>query len=121
MVKSLGIGAALLLLLFTAAIHAQAPGSFDRTIDQLRFETPTRIEGRMLLPDTYDDAIWLRLTRVFEEGRWAEVIHSVQLLVYARDADMMKFLRKLPPETVLRMTIQADEAGKRRILELEGA
>lgn len=123
MVKSLRIGGSVFLLLLSMAVHAQDVRpleDLDRTIDQLRFNAPTRIEGRLLTFDTYDEAIWLELTRIYEESRWHSVLHTVQLLVYPRDTGMMEFFRKLPKGTTIRMTIRRDEVGKRRILELEG-
>ncbi len=126
MVKSLGIGGLLLVVLLGTAALAQdirppeSPEALDIPIDQLRFDALARAEGRLLILDTYDEAIWVQLTRYYDEGRWLPVQHEVQLLVYARDPDMMDFFRKMPQGTVLRMVIQYDENGKRRVLELEG-
>jgi hypothetical protein len=99
---------------------SQGPGMPDPTLDQLRFDVPTRVEGRFLLTDTYDEAIWLELTKVRAEQRWLLVPHTVQLLLYARDPSMMELFRKLPRGTALRLTIQTDQEGKRWIVELEG-
>lgn len=123
--RSVGMSGVLLLLLSMAtgaqglrpSEDAQPP---ERTIDELRFDAPTRIEGRLLILDTYDQAIWVQVTRVYDERRWLPVPHQVELLLHARDSAMMDFFSKLPIGTTLRMTIQYDQQRRRRILHLEG-
>ncbi|MEW6542734.1 MAG: hypothetical protein AB1411_03890 [Nitrospirota bacterium] len=90
-------------------------------VPSMRFETPTLIAGRLLTFDTYDPAIWILWTHVYDGGRWVPVPSEPQLLVYPRNPGMMDFFRRLRPGTAIRMTIQADEDGKRRVVELEGA
>lgn len=117
---------ALMLLISSESGHAQEvppselPGAFDVLIEQMQFYTPTRIEGRLLTLDTYDNAIWIEWIQFYNGRRWLLVPPEVQFIVYPRDPGMMEFFRTLKPGTILRMTIQSDHDGKRRILELEG-
>jgi hypothetical protein len=114
------------LLSYLALVHAQEsppveiPDEFIAITEQMQFYVPTRIAGRLLSFDTYDAAIWVEWTEVFSSGAWLRVPPEMQFIVYPRDRDMMDFFRRLIPGTVLRMTIQMDEKGKRRVLELEG-
>ena len=85
----------------------------------LQFDSPTRIEGRLLTLDTYDEAIWLEWTHWFKGDRWVQVKNEAQLLVYPRDAGMMQLFRALKRGTPIRMTIQKDQEGKRRVIELD--
>jgi len=86
----------------------------------LQFNTPTRIEGRLLTFDTYDDAIWVELTHWFQDGGWVVVKNEAHLLLYPRDADMMRWFRAMKTGTPIRMTVRKDEHGKRRVIELDG-
>jgi len=114
------------LLFCLALAHAQEappveiPDEFSAIAEQMQFYKPTRIAGRLLSFDTYDAAIWVEWTEVFSSGTWRRVPPEMQFIVYPRDRDMMEFFRRVIPGTVLRMTIQMDEKGKRRVLELEG-
>jgi hypothetical protein len=107
--------------------HAQdsppvdVPDEFTAIIQQMQFDTPTRIAGRLLSFDSYDDAIWLEWTEVYSGRRWVFVQADRRFIVYPRDPGMMDFFRRLKPGTLLRMTIQMDDRGKRRVLELEGS
>ncbi len=114
------------MLLWLCPAHAQEPPSAEvpdelTAISQLmEFTTPTRITGRLLAFDTYDDAIWIEWTEVFSGDRWMLVPFEMRLIVYPREPGMMDYFRHLTPGTVLRFTVQTDEKGKRRVLELEG-
>src|SRR5437763_16458551 len=96
------------------------PEVFDTLSQQMLFDTPTRIEGRLLSFDTYDDAIWIEWTQFYNGTRWLPVPPEMQFIVYPRTAGMMEFFRVLKPGTLIRMTIQSERDGKRRVLELEG-
>ncbi len=116
----------MLMLLLAQPVRAQdsppseLPGAFDAIVQQMRFDTPTRIAGRLLTFDPYDEAIWILWTHVYSGGRWLPVQTEMQFLVYPRDAGMMEFFRALKPGAALRMTIQKDKDGKRRVIELDG-
>jgi hypothetical protein len=99
---------------------ADLPPEIKIPIEQMRFDQPTRIEGRVLYPDTYDDALWIEWTAVHDSGRWLPVPPERQFVVYPANADMMAFFKALPKGTVLRMTVQRDQEGKRRVLFLDG-
>jgi hypothetical protein len=99
---------------------SELPRAFDPIIQQMQFETPTRIAGLLLSFDPYDDAIWLRWTHRHAGGRWLPIPTEMEFAVYPRDPGMMEFFRSLKPGTALRMTIQKDQDGKRRVLELDG-
>jgi len=119
-----------LLILFTllpAAGSAQEPlqpgdlpPEIEVPIAQMRFDHATRIEGRVLYLDTYDDALWIEWTAVHDGGRWLSVPEERQFVVYPANAEMMATFKALPKGTVLRMTVQRDKDGKRRVLFLEG-
>jgi hypothetical protein len=96
------------------------PHPLDEMAQETVFESPTRIEGRLLTFDTYDEAIWIEWTRVHNGVRWLYPPQGTQLLIYPRDMAMMDFFRALQPGAVLGMTIQKGQDGKRRVLELEG-
>jgi len=99
---------------------SELPRAFDPIVEQMQFETPTRITGSFLNFDTYDEAIWIRWTHRFEQDRWLLVPGEMDFVVYPRDKGMMEFFRALKPGVALRMTIQRDKDGKRRVLELDG-
>ncbi|MGH7256089.1 MAG: hypothetical protein ACREI3_09960 [Nitrospirales bacterium] len=94
--------------------------AWDNIAGQMQFKIPTRIAGRLLTFDTYEEAIWIQWTKVFNGRRWLVIPTERRLIVYPRDAGMWDFFHRLPPGTVLRMTIQTDEEGKRRVLKLDG-
>jgi hypothetical protein len=95
------------------------PDPVEDFAEGLAFDAPTRIEGRLLTFDTYDPAIWIQWTHLFQGGRWLAVKTETQLLVYPRDEAMMRFFRALEKGTALRMTVQRDGDGKRRVIELD--
>lgn len=118
-----------LLLLLPFRIGAQDPGpippadlppEINIPIEQMKFDRATRIEGRVLYLDTYDDALWIEWTAVHVGGRWRPVPDERQFVVYPADAEMMAFFKALPKGTTIRMTVQRDADGKRRVLFLEG-
>ena len=98
----------------------EIPDPLQEFVQVLRFDAPTRIEGHLLTFDTYDDAIWIQWTQWFQNDRWVPVKNEAQLLLYPRDAAMMQLFRALKRGAPLRMTIQKDKDGKRRVIELEG-
>lgn len=108
----------------TAVAFAQdspsQPPFFDDIIQQMKFEKPTRIVGRFRSLDGYEDAIWIEWTHVNDGLRWRPVSREMMFKVLPRDAGMMEFFRALKPGASLHMTVQQDEDGNRRILELEG-
>jgi len=97
------------------------PPEIEVPITQMRFDHATRIEGRVLYPDTYDDAIWIQWLRVHDGKRWHNISDDRQFVVYPADAGMWPTLKAFPKGTIIRMTIQRDRDGKRRVLFLEGA
>ena len=100
----------------------EQPGEFDRIIQQMKFDKPTRIVGRLQAIDGYEDAIWIVWTHVHDGRRWRTVMNDMLFKVYPRDAGMMDFFRKLKPGTSLHLTVQTDQDGNRRVLSLdEGA
>ncbi len=108
------------LALGQEAPPTEIPHPLDEMAQETVFESPTRIEGRLLTFDTYDEAIWIEWTRVYNGVRWLYPPQGTQLLIYPRDKTMMDFFRALQPGAVLGMTIQRGQDGKRRVLELEG-
>lgn len=96
------------------------PDPVEEFAEGLAFDAPTRIEGRLVTFDTYDQAIWIQWTHLFQGGRWVAVKTETQLLVYPRDEAMMQFFRALDKGAALRMTVQRDRHGKRRVIELDG-
>jgi hypothetical protein len=96
------------------------PPEIEVPITQMRFDHATRIEGRMLYPDTYDEAIWIQWLRVHDGKRWHNISDDRQFVVYPADAGMWPTLKAFPKGTIIRMTIQRDRDGKRRVLFLEG-
>ena len=103
----------------TLAQETPLSGPFDSIIQQMQFDTPTRIAGRLVTFDTYDDAIWIEWTHQHDGGLWRPVRPGMQFKVFPRDTGMMDFFRTLTPGTVLRMIIQRDEEGRRRVLALD--
>ena len=102
----------------------QQPEEFDRIIQQMKFEKPTRIVGRLQAIDGYEDAIWIVWTHVHDGTRWRDLRNENEMMfkVLPRDAGMMDFFRKLKPGTSLHLTVQMDADGNRRVLSLdEGA
>ncbi len=99
---------------------ADLPPEIKIPIEQMKFDRPTRVEGRVLYPDTYDDALWIEWLKVHDGSQWQAVPDERQFVVYPADKDMMAFFKALPKGTVLRMTVQRDKDGKRRVLFLEG-
>jgi hypothetical protein len=98
----------------------EVPDEIQAMAREMQFDSPTRIGGRVLMLDTYDEAIWLEWTEVFAAGRWHPVASDRQFIVYPRTPAMMEFFRRLKPGAVLRMTVQTGQDGKRRVIELEG-
>lgn len=88
-------------------------------LTQMKLEQPTRIEGRLLFLDTYDDAVWIEWVKIFVEGSWARVPDERQFIVYPRDTAMMATFKAFPRGSILRMTVQRGEDGKVRALSLD--
>ena len=103
----------------TPAQEIPLSGPFDSIIQQMQFDTPTRIAGRLVTFDTYEDAIWIEWTHQHDGELWRPVPPGMQFKLYPRDAGMMEFFRALAPGTTLRMIIQRDEEGRRRVLALD--
>ena len=102
----------------------QQPDEFERIIQQMKFEKPTRIVGRLQAIDGYEDAIWIVWTHVHDGTRWRDLRNQRDMMfkVFPRDAGMMDFFRKLKLGTSLHLTVQMDADGNRRVLSLdEGA
>jgi hypothetical protein len=102
----------------------QQPQEFDSIIQQMKFEKPTRIVGRLKSFDGYEDAIWIEWTHVHDGSRWRDLRNQREMMfkVFPRDAGMMDFFKKLKPGTSLHLTVQMDADGNRRVLSLdEGA
>ncbi|MFM8540892.1 MAG: hypothetical protein ACKOBZ_05395 [Nitrospira sp.] len=100
---------------------ADPPPEIEVPITQMRFDHPVRIEGRVLYPDTYDEAIWIQWLRVHDGKRWLSISDDRQFVVYPANEKMWPALKAFPAGTVIRLTIQRDKDGKRRVLFLEGA
>lgn len=99
-----------------AAEDLQAPGA---ALEHIQIQVATRIEGRLIGFDPYDEAIWIQYTRYYDGRSWRQVPFDAQLQLYARDAEMMTFFRALPKGTLLRATVFIGDDGKRRIVALE--
>jgi hypothetical protein len=100
----------------------EQPEEFDRIIQQMKFDKPTRIVGRLQSFDGYEDAIWIAWTHVHDGRRWRDVQNEMMFKVLPRDAGMMDFFRKLKLGMSVHMTVQMDADGNRRVLSLdEGA
>lgn len=100
-----------------ASGEAEAPES---ALEHIQIQLATRIEGRLLSLDPYDEAIWVEYTRFYDGRRWRLVPFEAQLQLYARDPQMMAFFRSLPEGTMLRVTVFIGDDGKRRVVALEG-
>lgn len=98
----------------------EQPREFDPIIQQMKFAKPTRIVGRLLSFDGYEDAIWIEWTHMHDGSRWRPVPNEMQFKVVPRDPGMMDFFRALKLGATLHMTVQMDQDGNRRVLELEG-
>ena len=97
----------------------QQPEEFERIIQQMKFEKPTRIVGRLQSFDGYEDAIWIVWTHVHDGTRWREVRNEIMFKVLPRDAGMMDFFRALKLGATLHMTVQMDQGGNRRVVSLD--
>lgn len=98
----------------------EQPREFDPIIQKMKFDKPTRIAGRLLSFDGYEDAIWIEWTHMHDGSRWRPLPNEMQFKVVPRDPGMMDFFRALKPGATLHMTVQMDQDGNRRVLELEG-
>lgn len=96
------------------------PPEIEVPITQMRFDHATRIEGRVLYLDTYDDALWIEWLRVHDGRQWHAIPDQRQFVVYPANPEMMATFKVLPKGTVLRMTVKRDPDGKRRVLFLDG-
>jgi hypothetical protein len=114
----------LALLLLATSLPGQdiPPGShpFDEMLQQMKFDQPTRIAGRFRSLDGYDDAVWIDWTHRHDGSRWVPVRNDVILKLTPRDGGMMEFFRTVKPGSSLHLTVQDEQDGSRRILELEG-
>jgi hypothetical protein len=97
----------------------QAP--FQSIIQEMRFEKPTRITARFMTIDPYEDAVWVEWTSRYNGTNWIPVPGRRQFKVLPRNGDMMNYLRGLKPGTDLKMTVQVDGDGNRRVLQLDDA
>jgi hypothetical protein len=93
----------------------------EEIVQQMKFDQPTRIVGRFRSVDAYEDAIWIDWTHRQDRSGWIPMRHDMMLKVFPRDAKMMDWFRALKAGISLHMTVQQDENGNRRILELEEA
>ena len=132
LVKTARVSACSLLLLGAVALAQEGPAfppgeqpeEFDRIIQQMKFDKPTRIVGRLQSFDGYEDAIWIVWTHVHDGRRWRDLRNQSDMMfkVFPRDAGMMDFFRKLKLGTSIHLTVQMDADGNRRVLSLdEGA
>jgi hypothetical protein len=127
----IGVACAFTLLLAGATAFAQEEGpafppgqqptEFESVIQQMKFEKPTRIVGRLRSIDGYEDAIWIDWTHVHDGSGWRDLRNQREMMfkVLPRDAGMMDFFRKLKPGTSLHLTVQMDADGNRRVLSLD--
>jgi len=100
----------------------QQPAELDSIIQQMKFEKPTRIVGRLKSLDGYEDAIWIDWTHVHDGSRWRPVMNEMMFKVLPRDEGMMKLFRALKLGISIHLTVQMDADGNRRVLSLdEGA
>jgi len=100
----------------------QQPAEIDSIIQQMKFEKPTRIVGRLKSLDGYEDAIWIEWTHVHDGARWRSVLNEMMFKVLPRDEGMMKLFRALKLGISIHLTVQMDADGNRRVLSLdEGA
>jgi hypothetical protein len=94
---------------------------FESIIQEMRFEKPTRIMARLLTMDAYENAIWVEWTSRHDGASWVTVPGRRQFKLLPRNPDMMEYFKSLKPGTSLKMTIQMDQDGNRRVLELDDA
>lgn len=100
----------------------QQPAELESIIQQMKFEKPTRIVGRLKSLDGYEDAIWIDWTHVHDGTRWRPVLNEMMFKVLPRDEGMMKLFRALKLGVSIHLTVQIDADGNRRVLSLdEGA
>ncbi|MDO8545915.1 MAG: hypothetical protein Q7R68_01010, partial [Nitrospirales bacterium] len=100
----------------------QQPAELDSIIQQMKFEKPTRIVGRLKSLDGYEDAIWIEWTHVHDGTRWRPVRNEMMFKVLPRNEGMMKLFRALKLGLSIHLTVQIDADGNRRVLSLdEGA
>ena len=100
----------------------QQPAELDSIIQQMKFEKPTRIVGRLKSLDGYEDAIWIEWTHVHDGARWRPVMNEMMFKVLPRDEGMMKLFRALKLGISIHLTVQIDADGNRHVLSLdEGA
>ena len=97
------------------------PPEIEIPIKQMRFDHATRIEAVFLYLDTYDDAMWIEWTAVHDGRRWHAIPDQRQFVVYPATPEMFVTFKAFSKGTVIRMTIQREKDGKRRVLFLEGA
>jgi len=97
----------------------QQPAELDSIIQQMKFEKPTRIVGRLKSLDGYEDAIWIEWTHVHDGARWRPVLNEMMFKVLPRDEGMMKLFRALKLGTSIHLTVQIDADGNRRVLSLD--
>ena len=97
----------------------QQPAEFDRMIQQMKFEKPTRIVGRLQSLDGYEDAIWIVWTHMYDGSRWRPVVNDMMVKVLPRDAGMMDLFKKLKLGTSIHLTVQMDADNNRRVLSLD--
>lgn len=95
------------------------PGLFDQQIQQMQFDQPTRIVGKFMSLDGYEDAIWIQWTHRYDGTRWRPVPDDMMFKLTPRDAGMMEFFRALKPGVTLHLTVQTDQDGNRRVLALD--
>ncbi len=96
-VKTVLVCACTLFLVGAVALAQQElpvpPGEqldeFDRIIQQMKFDKPTRIVGRLQAIDGYEDAIWIVWTHVHDGRRWRDIRNDEMMFkVFPRDAGM---------------------------------
>jgi hypothetical protein len=97
----------------------QQPAELDSIIQQMKFEKPTRIVGRLKSLDGYEDAIWIDWTHVHDGARWRPVMNEMMFKVLPRDEGMMKLFRALKLGISIHLTVQIDADGNRRVLSLD--
>ena len=97
----------------------QQPAELDSIIQQMKFEKPTRIVGRLKSLDGYEDAIWIEWTHVHDGARWRPVMNEIMFKVLPRDEGMMKLFRALKLGISIHLTVQIDADGNRRVLSLD--
>jgi hypothetical protein len=97
----------------------QAP--FESIIQEMRFEHPTRIVVRLLMMDAYENAVWVEWTSRHDGANWVSVPGRRQFKLLPRNSGMMDYFRALKPGTSLKMTVQMDQDGNRRVIDLDDA